>query len=124
MRALLLVVVSAVGCATLPPPAPVPLPATTPEEIGKLVVKESLQSEHSSTMVLSYTNDTPLPFQKVRLECMLLDHVRRVVNSDSIELEGVEPGAEITKALKVNDAHGRAENVECRIASAKQRTEG
>ena len=124
MKILLLVAILAASCATLPPPPPVPLPASTPEELGKLVVTESLQSEHSSTMVLSYTNDTPQPFRKVRLECMLLDHVRRVVNSDSVELAAVEPGAVVTKKLKVADTHARAENVECRIASAKQPTEG
>jgi hypothetical protein len=109
------------GCATLPPPPPVPLPSSTPEQFGRLVVIESMQAPATgaSTVKLSYTNDTGRDLVKVRLECTLLDHVDRVVNSDNLEIDKVTEGEAVTKSLRIRDAHSRAERVECRIAGAR-----
>ena len=110
-----------VGCATLPPLPPVPLPTTTPAQLGKLVVVESMQSEATgvSTMVLNYTNDTEVALRDVRVECTLLDGFNRVVNSDNLAIESVAVGAEVTKTLRIRDVHSRAARAECAVSGAK-----
>lgn len=107
------------GCAALPLPPPVPLPSSTPAQLGKLVVVESMQAHNASNLVLSYTNDTEVDLRDVRLECTLLDGANRVVNSDNIEIAAVAQGAEVTKKLRIRDVHTRATRVECEIAAAK-----
>ncbi len=121
MRTSYLLACALIGCATLPPPPPVPLPTTTPEQLGKLTVLESMQSEAdgATTMRLQYLNDTSTALAKVRLECVLIDHVGRAVNSDNLEIETVAQGAAVTKTLTVRDVHSRAERAECRIGGAK-----
>lgn len=120
VRTLLILGVVASSCATLPPPPPVPLPTTTPQQLGHLVVLESMQSEveGATTITMSYTNDTETPLKDVRLVCTLM-HRDRVVNSDNLTIENAPIGTEIKKVLRVRDVGSRANRAECEIAGAK-----
>lgn len=97
-----------------------PIPTSTPEERGRLVVSETFQTPASSTFVLEHLNNTQASLRRVRLECVLLDHRGGVVNVDSAVIERAEPGESHTVRLRIVDSSQRAERAECRIASATQ----
>lgn len=92
------------------------LPVTTPEELGRLVVRDAIQTPASTTFVLEYVNDTGVEMTKVRLECTLIDHRGSAVNTDAVVISA-KPGETITQRLRIIDSSQRASRGECRIAS-------
>lgn len=96
------------------------LPVTLPEEWGRLVVSDAVQTPAASTLVLEYVNDTGVELRDVRLECTLFDHRASVVDTASMAIKAASPGHRSTQRLRIVDSSQRATRAECRIASAKR----